>query len=53
MREMIISKSEPKPDDIKKYIYNDHDDKNMVQIHDEQRSIQMTISHRNTHTNTA
>ena len=27
--------------------------KNMVQIHDEQRSIQMTISNRNTHKNTA
>ena len=27
--------------------------KNMVQIHDEQRSIQITISHRNTHKNTA
>ena len=27
--------------------------KNMVQIHDEQQSIQMTISHRDTHKNTA
>ena len=27
--------------------------RNMVQIHDEQRSIQMTISHRDTHKNTA
>ena len=27
--------------------------KNMVQIHDEQRSIQMTISHRDAHKNTA
>ena len=26
--------------------------KNMVQIHDEQRSIQMTILHRDTHRNT-
>ena len=26
--------------------------KNMVQIHDEQRSIQMTVSHRDTHKNT-
>ena len=25
--------------------------RNMVQIHDEQRNIQMTVSHRNTHTN--
>ena len=26
---------------------------NMVQIHDEQQSIEMTVSHRNTHKNTA
>ena len=49
---MIILKSEPKPDDIK-YFFNDHDHKNMIQIHDEQRSIQMTISHRDTHKTTA
>ena len=50
---MIILKSESKPDEReKKNIYND-DDKNMFQIHDEQRSIQMTILHRDIHKNTA
>ena len=57
---MIILKSESKPDEgekkEKKEKKND-DNKNMVQIHDEQRSIQMTILHRYiyiyTHKNTA
>ena len=49
-RQMIILKSEPKPDDRRKKKMMM---KNMVQIHDEQRSIQMTISHRDTHINTA
>ena len=47
-RERTILKSEPKPDDRgekKKMMMM----KNMVQIHDEQRSIQMTILHRDTH----
>ena len=41
---MIILKSVSKPEgDF--FFFND-DDKNMVQIHDEQRSIQMTMLHR-------
>ena len=54
---MIILKSESKPDErkiiVKNKNKNNDDDKNMVQIHDEQRSIQMTISHRDIHKNTA
>ena len=45
---MIILKSESKPDGGRGVGWagiND-DDKNMVQIHDEQRSIQMTMLHR-------
>ena len=45
---MIILKSESKPDGGKIFLiffFND-DYKNMVQIHDEQRSIQMTMLHR-------
>ena len=51
---MIILKSESNPDESggKRKEKND-DDKNMVQIHDEQRSIQMTISQRDMHKNTA
>ena len=51
-REMIILKSESKPDERKKIIIIMMI-KNMVQIHDEQRSIQMTILHRDIHKNTA
>ena len=47
---MIILELEPKPDDRRKIIMMI---RNMVQIHDEQRSIQMTISHRDTHKTTA
>ena len=48
---MIILKSESKPDGgekIKK-IKKINDDKNMVQIHDEQRSFHMTMLHRDIH----
>ena len=43
-REILILKSESKPDEREKG-ERKIDDKNMVQIHDEQRSIQMTILH--------
>ena len=47
---MIILKSEPKPDDRReKEKEKMMVMKNMVQVHDEQRSIQMTILHRDTH----
>ena len=52
---MIILKSESKPDERereKKEKKND-DDKNMVQIHDEQRSIQIKLSRRDTDKSTA
>ena len=45
-RELIILKSESKPDGGEKKKKKINDDKNMVQIHDEQRSIQMTMLHR-------
>ena len=56
---MLILKTEPKPDDRKnnntknKIIIIMMMMKNMVQIHDEQGSIQMTILHRDIHKNTA
>ena len=50
---MIILKSESKPDERGEERKND--DKNMVQIHDEQLSIQITTLHRDIyiHKNTA
>ena len=50
-RELIILKSEPKPNNRNKLMMMIM--KNMFQIHTEQRSIQLTVSHRNTHTKTA
>ena len=48
---MIILKSEPKPDDRRRQKMMM---KSMIHIHDEQRSIQITISpHTDTHRNTA
>ena len=43
---MIILKSESKDDGEKIFLKFNDDDKNMVQIHDEQRNIQMTMLHR-------
>ena len=52
MKRMIILKSEPKPNERKNNIDNDNE-RDMIQIHDEQRSIQMTITHRDTNPNAA
>ena len=57
MKRIIILKSEPKPDDRKTttlmIIMREIRERDTAQIHDEQRSIQMTVSHRHTHENTA
>ena len=52
MKRMIILKSEPKPNERENNIDNDNE-RDMIQIHDEQRSIQMTITHRDTNPNAA
>ena len=52
---VMVLKSEPNHDDRDNFDDDDDDDdydKNIVKINDEQRGIQMVISHRDTRTNT-
>ena len=54
MTKMMILKSEPKHDDRENIEEEEEEDKiNMVQIHDEQWNIQITMSHSDAHKNAA